>query len=186
MDTLFGIKVLSPIEKGIAKKAFKDITLTDEGEYFLSNEVFTHEEDDLNFKYRYLITVFDMRDLDEDDKTINFSISILPEKESLCTQTREEFVMDAGVDFEDLDPTDLILSGASIRFALESLHCDDFEEHRDEIFDLAATIFPTMDRLFGFYMDKPVNRIGTTGWDFADWWLKGTNPYAAALDRFGK
>lgn len=55
-----------------------------------------------------------------------------------------------------------------------------------EILETATAIIPNINRLIGFYMDKPVNRIGTTNWDLFNELLFNKDAIKTSLDRVMK
>lgn len=65
---------------------------------------------------------------------------------------------------DDLDPLLIVesLHGYGIAAHLWSAQGDD----ADIMLDMAKDQAPLIEMLFGFHMDRPENRIGSTGWDF--------------------
>lgn len=189
MNQIFGIKMVNPAEpkKGIAKEFFKDFSgLNSEVDYYVSNKVYEHREEGLNFDYRYAIGVMDMGEITGEEK-ICVGLCIVPEFKSLCQKNQDGLVKYFGfMDDIEPEPYDLIDYGECVNFAQEEFTYEEFEGKLDEVLDIAASVISTIDTFFGFYMDKPVNRIGTTGWDFAESWIDGSNPFTKVLDRYNE
>jgi hypothetical protein len=47
-----------------------------------------------------------------------------------------------------------------------------------------ANVFESINDLRGFYFDKYVNRIGTTGWDMINAFINGSDWTKATFDRY--
>jgi len=57
------------------------------------------------------------------------------------------------------------LAGILSEYGLEAQVFHEEGDNAKELMDTAKTQIPAITNLFGFYMDKPVNMIGNTGWD---------------------
>ena len=142
--------------------------------YLVSKKEYEHDEhgeDDINFKYKYVIRAMDIANLSGDEEApIAIELLLVPSPESLCEDTRESVKDSMGN--EDIDYYDVSEYGISVRMADEYLegieedkyNLDDIEAVRDMVEAITAT-YESMDRMRGFYLDRSWNRIGTTGWD---------------------
>jgi len=139
--------------------------------FLLGKKEFQHEEEGLNFKYRYAIRVLDLEELSgEEGAPINIGLWLIPSPESLCEEIRESIISTMGN--EDIDYYDVSEYGISVKMADEYLegikedkyNLDDIEAVRERIEAITAT-YESMDSMRGFYLDRSWNGIGTTGWD---------------------
>lgn len=187
MNKIFGIKLVNPSapKKGINKEILKDISYGGETDYFVTKKVYEHREDELNFDYQYLVGVMDMAAIGGDEE-INVCLSIVPTKESVCKKEMDKMLECFGIPFEQVEPYDFGDYGNYVQIAGESFTYEEWENEKEDILDLIASVIPTIDAFFGFYMDRCINRIGTTGWDMIESWVSGTDPYTAPFDRWKK
>ena len=126
-----------------------------------SKDTFLHEEEDLTFEYKYLIRTCIL-----DDERVAYSLILVPNFYSLAKKWQEDVLDMTGLeDGDDVTPMDIEMEGMGITFGNEVF---DGTETDEMLLNCAATACELMDRLRGFYLDKCINRIGTTGWD----WLK--------------
>lgn len=139
--------------------------------FLLGKKEFQHEEEGLNFKYRYAIRVLDLEELSgEEGAPINIGLWLIPSPESLCEEIRESMISTIGD--EDIDYFDVAEYGISVRMAdeyLEGIKEDkynlyDIEAIRERIEAITAT-YESVNSLRGFYLDRIWNRMGVTGWD---------------------
>ena len=139
--------------------------------FLLGKKEFQHEEEGLNFKYRYAIKALDLEELSGvEGAPINIELLLVPNPESLCEETRESIISTMGN--EDIDYLDVAEYGISVSMADEYLvgvkedkyNLDDIEAVRERIEAITAT-YESMDSVRGFYLDRTWNRTGTTGWD---------------------
>ena len=154
-------------------------------ERFITKKVFRHSEPGLSFKYRY---VFDYC-WDEDDKTVHTELLLVVEPQSFCKAKRREMLSDCG--FEDMDDAsqlnviDVVTSGLDgvVPMERESVPFTDLESVKDTV----ASIVDAVDSLRGFYIDRNINLIGTTGWDVIKS-AKGLikDPIQATMNRWKK
>ena len=128
----------------------------DESDQFMAcSQTFTHEEEDLVFDYVYAVN------------------ACFQESSTVCCELY--FVVTTG--YEDI--FDAIQNGEIIPFEF-----DCFEYGDDVSYDCliehpkvyewvtnAANAFEVCDRIRGFYLDRCVNRVGCTGWDYINFAL---------------
>lgn len=129
-----------------------------EDSVLVSKETFHHDEDDLVFDYKYVIE----RTLVEDETF--YALYMVVCNNSINEELMSEIMGFCGLEQkEDVEMRDIIsYASAEVMFGNVSEKTD---EENTEIYDKIASVFETMDRLRGFYIDKPWNMIGTTGWD---------------------
>jgi hypothetical protein len=58
------------------------------------------------------------------------------------------------------------IAGILSEYGLSAPLFNDVGDNAKKLMDEAKKQGPTITGLYGFYMDKPVNRLGNTGWDF--------------------
>lgn len=120
--------------------------IEDDGcEKTLCSRTFTHEEDDFQFDYCYVIHTYMA------DKVVCFL--------SLCVVTGYENVADA------------YYNGFPIVFERAMLPGDIDGPDVLQWMEYAANAYTSIDRIRGFYLDRPANNFGFTGWDFIDFAL---------------
>lgn len=134
-----------------------------------SKETFTHEEEGLNFKYKYVIEVADGNTWDgENDYYVG--LSVVPTFDSLCNKKKENILDSACVEECDVNIYDVFSKGYALSIGYEKYPTNDIpmDEHKEVMsaLDSIASVFETINAMRDFYFDRYVNRIGNTGWDF--------------------
>ena len=187
MNEIFGIKMVNPSapEKGIGNEIFKNISYGGDTDYFVTKKVYEHREDELNFDYQYLVGATDMGAFGGDEG-ISVCLCIVPKKESVCKKEMDKMLESFGIPFEQVEPYDFGDYGNYVQIAEKTFTYEEWESKQDEILDIIATVIPTIDTFFGFYMDRCINRIGTTGWDFLEDAIADENAYNQSLERARK
>jgi hypothetical protein len=107
---------------------------------------------------------------------------LVPTVDSLLPNKREDTI-----DGEDCTFIDLIDAGSYVPFGLEAVKVDP-DKGYDAVmlpkYDEAASVIDNMNAMRGFYLDRPLNNIGSTGWDILNSLVgDGKDFIAAAFDR---
>lgn len=133
------------------------------GQFFAeTKDTFEYDDEDLHFKYKFVIEAYNMREYGE--KGVAYTIALVPTYHSLSEKHKENF---EGC----TDIMDIYDYGINILMAHE-LHETDEEINKNTL-DCMATITSLINRMLGFYMDRALNRIGTTGWILIDDYVNG-------------
>ena len=134
---------------------------------YSTKRTYTHSEPRLSYKYKY---VYEECEVDEGEWLTILRMVVLPE--SFCKEKRREISETAGVDEKDLNECDVMQCGwagcvpfGSEHFKIEEDEDGNVDDKLQELQDTVATCLSAFDGLYGFYMDKYVNRMGMTGWD---------------------
>lgn len=184
---IFGIETDHDVYKVDDK--FECIDL-DETLFYQSKEVFQHREDDvLNFDYKYYIEVIDWDACTGEEKGVYMvNFGIVPMFESLNDEKKSSVISCCGCEDTTPDVYDVHSYGCSVPLGnVEIEHhgmtYDECEELQTTLNGI-ANVFETIDRLRGFFLDRHVNRIGSTGWDLLNDYINGVNFVRATLDRY--
>lgn len=165
-------------EKVDIEKEFKQI-YEDEYELFLLGKLeFQHREEGLNFNYKYAIKVLDIEALSgELGAPLVIELLLVPSPDSLAKKsflglasTYDDWYDDLEEDYKYLD-----IANYSFAVTMEQESLDkpkdadekpflEIPEVKDKI-ENAILFYKTIDTLRGFNLDRPWNRLGTTGWD---------------------
>lgn len=151
---------ITPAKVESVDKNFDCIFDDSERVEWLSKDEYHHTEDGLNFDYRYLITANLIDDKDGNDMWY-VTLHLVPSPQSLCDEKAESVCECCGIERSELNHSDINDYGCTIDFASDKTS----EEDPQQLIDLAGTIAPMVDGLRGFFLDKRINLIGTTGWD---------------------
>jgi len=157
----------------------------------LSKELFTHEEDGYTFNYRYAIHVRDYSDCFTDSELEEMGYSgyidlcLVVDAASLSAKAKESI---CGGD--DLTPNavDIIEYGFGVSMSGESINLEGTEWEKqsalvDKLNTLSHLVFG-INSMRGFYLDRRLNGIGTTGWDVIHQCLHDVDMFQAPLERF--
>lgn len=114
------------------------------------------------FKYKYVFRA--IYPDDEDDKDIATSLSLVMMPESFCKAKRAKLAEVSGMDEDKLEVYDVFSNGwdGVVQFATKTVHG---EEGLRLAKDEAASCLSAFDGMRGFFIDRPLNMVGTTGWD---------------------
>lgn len=137
--------------------------------YFKSLKTF-HHDDDISFDYKFVVRFDEMYWINSKDFAFDFSLVFLPD--SLSENNLESIMRTCGIEKEDVNVYDIYDQGfLSISFG--SGTCA-----KGKLFDTMvqiSNVYEIFNTFFGYYVDKPINRIGTTGWDIIKHAVKGTD-----------
>lgn len=196
MSYSFASMKMENIDKSILDNEFECVF--DDGDasvYYESKKTYVHDvDDDLKFSYKYIICVEDIRAFGgEDDAPISVALYLVPTFDCWNEKDKKGIVDFIGAEsIEDVNLYDAVMGyGNNVLVAddiFKSLgnYTIDCEETMNLVHTCANCV-QFIDRMRGFYLDKPQNRIGTTGWDI----IKHTidNSYdvlKATFDRYEK
>ena len=139
-----------------------DFDLVDSDEDYViyqSKEEFVHEEDGLNFKYRYMVDFVQAYWLEGDEWLCSFCLVVSPES------VHDKELLDG-------EETYLGCFNNGYRVTLYNAECK--EENVETIMDNITGAYKAVDSLIGFYLDKPFNRLGTPNWNIIKNVVNGT------------
>ena len=143
---------------------FNEIYFEDDNAFFESKETFTHEEENLTFNYKYAIEAVQC------EGKIYYGLYLVPCADSLNKDKRSSVADCCGVDEDEITIYDISSYGCNGCMGTEVV---DNEYIEDTYLDKIASVCGIIDSLRGFYLDKPQNRIGTSGWDMLDDYING-------------
>jgi len=86
-------------------------------------------------------------------------ISAIKQKHRLTKRQQKDITSSYCMEWKDITPFDIMDYGYSAPLEIMESNENDFTAWINEM-------LPRVKMLFGFYMDRPVNRIGNNGWDF--------------------
>lgn len=138
--------------------------------YFESNETFQHIDDDFSFNYKFIVEVAERYWENKEDFAVSLQMVVLPE--SCNKEELESVAFPAGIKTEEVTWWDLLHNGGfNVTFGKTICEKDSIDETILQI----SHVFKCMNGLFGFYMDKVWNMIGSDGWDIVRHAVLGTD-----------
>ena len=146
-----------------------------------SREVFElNVDDDFQFKYRFCVNVTDLEEFGENyaGKYL-VELQLVPTVESLCEDKRKDLFDSIGYIESEFISKDIVDSGYEVTLDYKKVNYDKLEY----ILESIANTYRTLNSMIGFYLDRYVNRIGTTGWDLLRDYIKGINFVEASLNK---
>ena len=137
------------------------LELFEERIYF-SKKYYSHDDEDgLNFGYRYGIRVTDMSYFD--GKGFVVELMMIPD---LFSMTAEKQMQICGDDYDRIEGLNAFYEvmeyGCAVPIGSEKVET---EQEVESVLEDIASVYGTIDGLRGFYLDRAVNLLGTTGWD---------------------
>lgn len=128
-----------------------------------TEKVFKHVEVGLIFEYRYAIEVLDYFEITgnkEYEGMKYITLYLVPTVKSLNATIIKSLKDIYKDDFNNIGTNELLAEGYAIRFLYELV--DNAKENECVLF--AKHLIPHLDNMRGFYLDEPINMIGTDGW----------------------
>ena len=179
METIFGISFNAKQNFDINNE-FEQVSSFEDGEeenVFVSKKIYDHDNDpDIEFKYQYIITCW----VSPENGKCYYQVRIVPTFESLHQSRKDKVVDFCGC--EQVSISDVIGYGMSV--LMDSTSSENGYDQK--IAGNIAQVIETIDRFFGFYLDKYQNRIGTTGRDMMCDFIKGEDWDKATFARLKK
>ena len=179
METIFGISFNAKQDFDISS-VFEQASSFEDGEeenVFVSKKIYDHDDDpDIKFKYQYAITCW----VSPENNECYYQVRIVPTFDSLHQSRKDKVVDFCGC--EQVSISDMIGYGMSV--LMDSTSSENGYDQK--VVDNIAQVIDIIDSLFGFYLDKYQNRIGTTGWDMMYDFIKGKDWDKATFARIKK
>ena len=154
-----------------------------------SKQTYEHREEGLNFDYKFVIraeNAYELTGEPEDENVWHMEMLLVPTIDSLLPKKQKALQDMVG---EDGEPNliDLIDEGSYVQIGFEAVKVDPAEGYdavMNPKYDEAASVVDNMNAMRGFYLDKPWNMIGSTGWDILNELVgNGKSFITAALDK---
>jgi hypothetical protein len=159
--------------------------------YYETKRTYIHEDDGLNFKYKYAVRVEDLYELtgDEDYKgKFEIGLYLVPSEDSMNESVRNRVKKSCGLEEGDrLYVSDIISYGLGACLLSETVSNCRYIEGTKVKGKLAAiaNLLEAIDSMRGFYLDRAWNQIGTNGWDVLNEMVNGKDYIQASFDRLG-
>lgn len=173
-----------------------DCIYEDCGAYYETKETYQHREDGLNFDYKYCVEIIDFEECcggEEMHNKYGIELTLVPVFKSLCKEKQTSVMECCGVEEDAVNSMDIRQYGLGVQVGYEEVvasandlssgcfeESDKFKERLTDI----ASVFETIDALRGFYLDKTMNLIGTTGWDLLNDCINGKDFIKATLAKY--
>jgi len=166
------------------RDVFELIYDNDDDIYFQTKKTYLHEEEGLNFKYKYLVSCHYREFEDENDNNHLLQLSMIVDEFSLADEVKEYIL---GGDEYEITNVDIFENTFPIPFGYEEIRLE-FKEWLEQplLIDKLNTISVLMDMfdgIRGFWLDRVWNGIGSTGWDSIKYCIFNIDPIKAALER---
>lgn len=157
-----------------------------------SKQTYEHREEGLNFDYKFVIraeNAYELTGEPEDENVWHMEMHLVPTIDSLLPKKQKALQDMVGEGWEP-NLIDLIDEGSYVQFGFEAVKVDPdkgYDAVMNPKYDDAASVIDNMNAMRGFYLDKPWNMIGSTGWDILNELVgNGKSFITAALDRMKK
>lgn len=151
--------------------------------HLVSKKVYEHGEDNgvfNNFKYRFVIVVsgpdHGLTVEDEEEGTVEgelYSCYLMPDMDYIHESKVKSLQECYGLEHLTLDEVkksltiaDFAVEGYGVCLGEELVKATD--KWNDDILNGFATALETVNAMRGFYLDRYVNMVGMTGWDFLE------------------
>lgn len=117
-----------------------------------------------DFNYWLVMDVVNMHDATEDESQDKYNVSIL----AVSPEQAEESGINSALSccgIEDGNPSELLKVEALVDYGIFAMLWNESSNNITSLMKKAHKEAQLINGLFGFYMDKPENRIGQNGWE---------------------
>ena len=186
---IFGITFTeNNVFKGVWSDHWNEVYSSDDEIWFETKKNFKHEEGkDFTFEYKYYVHITSFGE-DDDNIIYNSELLLCPLIDFIHKDIINELIESDGVPKEYINIMDISFRHSPPLLYQEQL---DFKinewwlENKDviETLEMAILAVGYIDSLRGIYLDKVINRIGTTNWDFLKELIFNSNAFGISLKR---
>lgn len=185
---IFGIGFDHEVIK--ADTLFDTFRDTDDDVIMVSKATYHHKEDNgsLDFKYKYVLHAKNLYEMTGEDESHNkwaLGLDLVPMPKSLVKKERISVASYYDMNVGELDA--FAVHDYGLYVPLGEVVVDvsaGFDNVMPDKFNEGASVVETINTMRGFYFDRPINRVGTTGWDLLNNWVgDGTDFITATLAR---
>ena len=185
---IFGVAFDHEVLK--AEDLFDTIRDTDDEVILASKKTYHHKEDDgsLDFDYKYVmhaVNLYEMTGESKDENTWGIELKLVPMPTSLLTNELSD-TAELHDEYEDeVELIDIVDDGKCVQLGHDVVDVSDgYDNVMPTKFDEGASVVETINAMRGFYLDRPWNRVGTTGWDVLNTYVgNGEDFIKATFDR---
>ena len=154
----------------------------------INKEPFTVELDTKDIELHVYIRHIDIREFTDDDSSQVVQLGVIPSFNSLSKENQDELLnqfMQDDRDYYMSNPNLLFDDIIGYGYTVE-LHCETTQDLSkvDYLIKSAMAISPCISRLIGFELDKTINRIGNTGWDYLSGYCEDKDIIKTAINRY--
>jgi len=128
-----------------------------ENSAYISKEIYNNGE----FDYQIYISVNDGWQVDLKDINL-ISVSIAKTKEYHSEDNIQKILSSFDITLDNLNTSDI----ADYGYCASIVNLEVPKDETKQALNYIANCVPIFNSMFGFYMDRPMNRLGHTGWDF--------------------
>lgn len=157
---------------------------------WISKEPFTVELDSKEIELHLVIEYIDMSEYIDDCNTQEVSIGVIPAFNSLSDEYKNDILSQCTVDErEQIKANPVALLYDIMTYGLKiTLHTDTTEDVNevDHLIKSAVAVSPCVSGLIGFDLDRIINRIGNTGWDFLSSYCESADLLQLASGRYNR
>lgn len=178
---------------GISTEQFNEqdrelFTTSYDEETLIENKPFTVELDNKEVKLHLYIEHIDMSEFEDSTDHI-ISIGVVPAFESLSDKNQQDILSQFAEDEQDMvkeDTMGLVREGLCYGFGIPLRSVTVQEDEVEHTIDSAIAVRHAVSGLIGFELDRHINAIGNTGWDFLSDYCEDQDLLGLAIARFNK
>jgi hypothetical protein len=159
--------------------------------YFRTRKVYTYEDSQVFFKYRYVVYCSLIDEVQDGCPNHIIVIEMAIEPEYINFGVLYDMAYGYGLEGTDYTPNCVDImreSGYPIKFIEEGINLEFKPWLEQDAFvnkiNIASAIIDTIDEMRSSYLDKAWNKAGTTGWDSVNYLLYGIDPIKEALSKY--
>jgi hypothetical protein len=188
---IFGVAFDHDVLK--ANDLFDTIRDVDDEVVLASKETYHHKEDDgsLDFDYKYVMHAknqYEMTGEAKDENKWGIELKIVPMPDSLLSNVLSDTAELHEEGEDEVELIDIVDDGKCVQLGFELVDVSDgYDKVMPVKFDEGASVVETINAMRSFYLDRPWNKVGSTGWDILNTYVGNGEDYIkVAFERRSK
>jgi len=168
---LFGIESNKPLEE--LENHFVTTTLDEDNTILESKEYVKPGLDDREVQCKVMVEVIDWHNQVSSSQypegLFGISLYLVPTVDQFSADKLASIACTCGIEPSDVNLEDVQRDGSAVSLGYTTIdHVKGYDDPKltDALKFIGTNVIPCISGLIGFYLDKPINACGTTGWDF--------------------
>ena len=168
---MFGIESNKPLEE--LETNFTSTSIDEDNMLLESKEVVTPEIDGRTINCKVMVEVIDWHNQVSSSSypegLFGLNLYLVPTPDQFSADKLASIAHTCGIEPSDVKLDDVCDEGSYVPLGsdeLKGVKGYDDPKLTDSLKFIGTNVIPCISGLIGFYLDKPINGCGTTGWDF--------------------
>jgi hypothetical protein len=168
---MFGIESSKPLEE--LETNFTSTSIDEDNTLLESKEVVKPEIDGRTINCKVMVEVIDWHNQVSSSSypegLFGLNLYLVPTPDQFSADRLASIACTGGIEPSDVNLEDVQRDGSTVSLGYTTIdHVKGYDDPKltDSLKFIGTNVIPCISGLIGFYLDKPINGCGTTGWDF--------------------